>query len=156
MCFHLATGDGYDVSKLIPIRNVPWYQRMILRLLTPFYIPKVLFEILSRKIDRNYLHDGKRNLSGKKLTVQSQDYLLTDIKKTSKVFKVTINDLITGCLASALKQYFEMKGDKDTKRINICIPANIRYKHYEDLSELKLENKFAPAALDIPLFSDVK
>lgn len=37
----------------------------------------------------------------------------------------------------------------------MCIPANIRYRHYETLEELKLENKFAPVALQIPLRSDI-
>jgi hypothetical protein len=70
--------------------------------------------------------------------------------------KVTINDLVTSCLSSTIKQYFEMKGDKNTKEIHICIPANIRYKHYETIDEIKMENKFAPVDLIIPLYSDVK
>jgi hypothetical protein len=49
-----------------------------------------------------------------------------------------------------------MKGDNKTKEIQICIPANIRYKHYETIDEIKMENKFAPVDLIIPLYSDVK
>lgn len=47
-------------------------------------------------------------------------------------------------------------GDTKTNEISICIPANIRYRHYETLEELKLENKFAPVAVVIPLKADLK
>lgn len=44
-----------------------------------------------------------------------------------------------------------MKGDTKTTSVNIVIPANIRFKHYETIDELKLENKFAPIPVVIPL-----
>jgi hypothetical protein len=49
-----------------------------------------------------------------------------------------------------------MIGDKKTDHINIAIPANIRYSHYESWEKVKLENKFAPVPLTIPLDSDIK
>ena len=41
--------------------------------------------------------------------------------------KVTINDLFLGCMSVATRQYFESVGDKVTNKINIVIPANIRF-----------------------------
>jgi hypothetical protein len=35
------------------------------------------------------------------------------------------------------------------------IPANIRYQHYEKVEDIKLENKFAPIPLTIPLSKDL-
>lgn len=49
-----------------------------------------------------------------------------------------------------------MKGDTETKKINIVIPANIRFKHYETFEQIKFENKFAPIALSIPIEKDVQ
>ena len=35
--------------------------------------------------------------------------------------------------------------------MQICIPANIRWQLYEKFEDVKLENKFAPVALSIPI-----
>ena len=35
------------------------------------------------------------------------------------------------------------------------MPANIRFKHYETVEELKLENKFAAINLKIPLLDNI-
>ena len=37
---------------------------------------------------------------------------MSDVKLASKGLKVTINDLISSCVATAVSQYFELKGDK--------------------------------------------
>lgn len=63
---------------------------------------------------------------------------------------------MTSCLATAVKQYFELKGDSKTDRINIAIPANIRFAHYGSWEKVKFENKFAPCPLVIPLDNDIK
>lgn len=39
--------------------------------------------------------------------------------------------------------------------MNIAIPANIRFKHYETWEEVKFENKFAPMPMTIPLHEDI-
>ena len=44
-----------------------------------------------------------------------------------------------------------MKGDTKTDKLNIVIPANIRFHHYETIEQLKMENKFAPISMTIPL-----
>lgn len=96
-----------------------------------------------------------RKLSGKKLCATSDDIKIADVKKASKDLKVTINDLVTACTASALNQYFESKGAKDIKTLNFAIPANIRFAHYPTWDKVKFENKFAPFSLTIPLNSDL-
>ena len=70
---------------------------------------------------------------------------------------MTINDLVTACLATGIKQYFESKGDKhNTKKINIGIPGNIRFGPYESWKDVKFENKFAPMPIVVPLENDIK
>ena len=111
--------------------------------------------MLGVKQDYNILNDGVKVLSGKKLVYTSSDILFKDVKDCSKALKVTINDLLTACLASGLKQYMELKGDNKTKKVNLAIPANIRFKHYGSWDKVKFENKFAPVPLTIPLNKDV-
>jgi hypothetical protein len=48
-----------------------------------------------------------------------------------------------------------MKGDTKTDKINIVIPANIRFAHYGSWEKVKFENKFAPVPLEIPLDSNI-
>jgi|688.fasta_scaffold486860_1 hypothetical protein len=43
---------------------------------------------------------------------------------------------------------------KETTKLNIAMPANIRWSRYERNEDVKLENKFAPYPLTIPLLSD--
>jgi hypothetical protein len=71
--FHLANGDVYDTSKMIQIKKVPFIQRMILRLTFIFYLPKLIITSLVAKIDRNPLHDSKKNLTGTKKAAYSGD-----------------------------------------------------------------------------------
>jgi hypothetical protein len=126
MNYHIGQGDKFDVSALMPIRKISFIQRMIIRLSFVFYLPRVLKKYLKIVQDRNVLHDGERKLSGRKIAATSSDILFKDVKAAAKHKKVTINDLITSCMATGVKQYFDLKGEK-AKKINIAIPANIRF-----------------------------
>ncbi len=66
---------------------------------------------------KNPLYDGVRNLSGRKLVATSEDFLFNDLKNASKKLKVSFNDLLTACLSTSIKQYFEESGDKATDSI---------------------------------------
>jgi WS/DGAT C-terminal domain len=54
-----------------------------------------------------------------------------------------------------VKQYFEEKGDTKTNKMNIAIPATIRFSHYGTWEKVKFENKFAPMPMTIPLVRDL-
>jgi len=123
--------------------------------MVPFLLPKLLLNAFFSNPIRSPLHDGKRLLTGKKVAASSTDILFQDIKTCSKQLQVTINDLITSCLSATLKQYFEIKGDITTNRTHIVIPANIRFQNYQKRSEIKLQNKFAPIQVTIPLSSNL-
>ena len=73
----------------------------------------------------------------------------------SKIHKITINDLVTACLGTAVKEYIDNHGGNDIKKLNIAIPANIRFSHYPTWEDVKFENKFAPVPLTIPLERDL-
>lgn len=68
----------------------------------------------------------------------------------------TINDLITSASATALSKFFKANGDLKTKEINIVQPANIRWEFYPTRESVKMENKFAPTQLRIPLIDDLQ
>lgn len=108
------------------------------------------------KQDKNILHDGSRtNLSGTKHIAMGEAISFADIKKASRHFGVTINDVMMCALSNALAQFFEEQKDT-SKQINIIIPANIRWKMYKTFENVVLENKFAPVALKLPLIKDPK
>ena len=155
MAFILATSDNYDQSAMFPIKRIPFAQKLALRLSVPFLMIKALSKFMLNRVQKNIWHDGKRELSGNKIVSSSQDFLISDVKRAAKKKGVTINDMITACLSASVKQFFEMKGDTHTKEISIVIPANIRFKPYACLNEVKLENKFAAVPLRIPLCNDL-
>lgn len=95
-------------------------------------------------------------LTGVKKAASSKDYTIPEVKVTAKHLGITINDLLTSCLSVAVKQYFLSKGDTKSDVINIIMPANIRFKHYETVEELKLENKFAGINLNVPLLETIE
>jgi hypothetical protein len=101
------------------------------------------------------LNDGVRELSGRKLSATSSDIRFAEVKSASKKLKVTINDMVTACAGTALKQYFVKKGCKDVTSVNIAIPANIRFAHYPTWEAVKFENKFAPFPMTVPLELDL-
>ena len=127
MNYHICQGDTFDMDSLIPIRKISFFQRLMIRLSFIFYVPRLLIRLASIKREKHVLNDGERKLSGRKIAATSSDILFKDIKTAAKFKGVTINDLITSCLATGVKQYMILKGDKDTKKFNIVIPANIRF-----------------------------
>ena len=136
-------------------RKITFLERMFLRLSFPIFLPKIIWNLLATCQDLNPLHDGSRRLSGKKLCATSSDILFSEVKAASRAIKVTINDMITACLGSAVKEYFEINGDSKSSSINIAIPANIRFAHYPTWESVKFENKFAPVPMTIPLIKDL-
>jgi len=114
-------------------RKITTIERVLIRLSVLVFIPKVIWNVLSTRQDKNVLNDGKRNLSGKKLSATSSDIPFAKVKAASKALKVTINDMVTACLGSAVKEYMESKGDTKCNSVNIAIPANVRFEHYPNL-----------------------
>lgn len=98
----------------MPIRSVSFVERLILRSTFLFYLPRVALRMMKIKLQKNPLHDGKRQLSGIKKLGTSSDLRFDEVKAASKHFKVTINDIVTCCLGNAVKQYFVSKNDTET------------------------------------------
>ena len=60
---------------MLAVKKIPFWNRMMMRVIFPIFIPKIFYEYLTRKVDRNGLHDGIRNLSGNKVIECSKDFV---------------------------------------------------------------------------------
>ena len=124
--------------------------------MAPLMMPALFIDAFATKVLRNPMHDGKRNLTGVKKCAISDLFSFAEIKATSKTLKVTINDLMTSSLSVAVSRYFKEKDPaSNNKLLNVALPANIRWGPYEKFDDVKLENKFAPYPLTIPLSENI-
>lgn len=155
MCAHLALGDTYDTSALLKMREVPFWQKLLLVLSLPLYIPKIFYTLVTNTVHKNPLHDGIRKLDGIKKAASSGSIKFKDVKDCAKRLNITINDLAMSCLSTSIKQYFISVGDTKTDSIHLGIPASIRFSIYKSIKELKLENKFGPIPLTLPLYEEL-
>ena len=128
MAMNLQFDRTYDASKLIPFKPIGFCQRWMVRACVPFYIPIILWESYLRRKDRNPLHDGRRKLTGVKKLALSKEFDFQTIKKTSRSFGITINELMIAALSMAMARLFKDRGDEKSKRMRIAVPANIRWK----------------------------
>jgi hypothetical protein len=85
MNFHIGQGDTFQADALMPFpRKITFIERLLIRASFPFYLPKLAKTFFSIKQDKNVLHDGKRELSGKKLCATSGDIKFPEVKAASK------------------------------------------------------------------------
>ena len=155
LSFINATSDNFDVKALFPIKNVPFMHQLLLKLSVPLYLPRIFIGFLTSSLKKNPLHDGKRILSGHRMIKTSKFFSFDDVKNAAHAYNITINDLITSCLATSVKQYFISKGDTTTDSINLVIPASIRFGNYPTMEQVELQNKFAVVPLKLPLDADL-
>lgn len=103
------------------------------------------------KADKNCLTKARGDsLCGKINTITSLPISLPDLKDMTKKFNLTVNDAVMCAASTGLKTLFNEKKDKST-RVNIVIPANIRFNFYKKRDDVLLENKFAAIPLSMPL-----
>ena len=136
MALNLQLDETYDISKLIPFKPVSHLYRWMVRLMVPFYIPVILWESLMMGVDRNPLHDGRRELTGDKRIAISKEFNFAEIKSTSRALDVTINELMIAALSMATARVFKDRGQADIRQMSIAVPANIRWRYYETYEEV--------------------
>lgn len=153
----LQCDDKFSPDKLIKAGRIKFFQRMMLRLMAPFALPSLAWDLIKTKAFKNPLHDGIRNLSGVKKVAYSDFFSFPEVKATSKTFGVTINDLMTAALAVGVKRIFNKMDPKcDVKDMVMAFPANIRWSRFEKWEDVELVNKFAPMEIILPLSADPK
>ena len=139
---------------MLKFPKMPLWVRMYYRLAVPFKVPRLLLEAFFTSVDRNPLHDGKRELVGKKKIHVSECFSLEHTKACGKALGMTINEFMICSLSVTLKTWFEELGDTKTNKVRIGVPVNIRWQMYETYDDVKLENKFAPMPVQIDIVKD--
>lgn len=111
MAMNLQLSETYDTGKLLPFKEITFWQRCMVRAMIPFYLPIILWESYLRRRDRNPLHDGSRKLTGEKRVALSKEYDFEIIKKASRSLGVTINELMVSALSVSTAHLFKDRGD---------------------------------------------
>ena len=100
--------------------------------------------------DDNAFTKGKKSMTGNLNLASSKVLSVKEMKVVSKKSGITINDIVMSSMSTALHEYFNLNEDQ-TELIQVLLPANIRFKFYEKIEDIKLENKFAGIPLKVPL-----
>jgi hypothetical protein len=98
-------------------------------------------------------------LSANMNVTTSKGINIDKLKATGKSKGVTINDVVLAAFTTSLNDIMsenEMKKPKDQRKelpekLNIVMPANIRFGFYPSREKVKYENKFTAVPLQIPL-----
>lgn len=77
------------------------------------------------------------------------------LKALSKTINLTINDIVVSAMSCSMNKLFKEHGDPQ-KEFRVFIPANIRFRFYPTVDDVKLENKFAALPFKCPLAEDMK
>ena len=83
-------------------RKITFFDRILIRLSFFYFLPQVFWKMIKVKQDLNPLNDGIKKLSGNKISATSTDIDFQEFKRASKVLKLTINDIVTACVGSAI------------------------------------------------------
>ena len=129
--------------------------KIICRLAVPFYLPLLVMSAFVGGMVSLNMATKTKNITGEMNCASSSVLKLQEIKDVSKKLGITINDLVSSSISVALKKVFVENND-NSDEVLICIPANIRFKFYPSVSEVKLENKFSAIPIVLPLTENME
>jgi diacylglycerol O-acyltransferase len=91
-------------------------------------------------------------LQVEKKVAWSKPISLAQVKAIRRALDATVNDVLMGALAGALKRYLESRGDtpREIGTLRAVVPVNLRPKHKEP----RLGNHFGLVFLDLPVGMD--
>ena len=127
-----------------------WSFSIISWILCPFFMLGGALYMNSRStVNDPLLHRG-RQLDGRKSTAYAGPYQIEDIKRVSRHFGTTINNLLLSIVLSAFKSYFKEENGEEVENMNMALPVNCRWKPTQ-ASPLVLNNKFCAFIQKFPL-----
>ena len=100
-------------------------EKFLIRLKSCLYFPYNIARSIIPKHKRVTSLDCL-NLSGKKRMVYSQPIQLELIKSIKRQLNVTVNDVMLGCLATSIHNYFRKRNEKAPKDFFVCVPVDTR------------------------------
>jgi hypothetical protein len=146
----LAASKEYNRSYFLKSNDASFFEKLFLRCLTPFYIPKMIVQALLSRADSNSLVANKGPLTGKINISSAPPINLVALKVVTKKLKITVNDILLCALTTSLSKIFKENNEK-VDNVTLMIPANIRFKFYAERKDVRLENKFAAIPLSVPI-----
>lgn len=109
----LSLTSEYDLSFFIKIKEPTFMQKMMIRVMAPFYLPVLLWRSITMATDKNFLTAKKnKKLSGVLNCCASDNMVFSDVKMLSKQLGCTINDLMTTVLSTAMGKFFKENGEE--------------------------------------------
>lgn len=107
MCMTLAMGAEYNRDFFVKSSDAKWYEAIFVRILSFFYIPRMIKDLVLARSDDNYITRKKKDGLSGVLNVRTTDKVdFRLLKALSKTIKVTINDIVTSALTTALHKIF--------------------------------------------------
>ena len=112
----------------------------MLEICKPFTATYAFLFFLFWSTDNNLIKSNV-NLKSKKNNAICKTFSVPELKRVSKHYGCTLNDVVLSILSSSLKQYFETHGDEKTQSINLLVPFSLR-ELPKTIAEHKMNNDF--------------
>ncbi|MBN8589967.1 MAG: DUF1298 domain-containing protein [Rhodothermia bacterium] len=116
-------------------------------------VPLTAIPVLVRRLlwipDRSMLHGPK--MAGKKRFAWTPPISMKDVKALKNAMGATVNDVLMSCVSGAFSRYLSAKGQTVPTKVRTAMPVNLRTLG----DEIKMENEFSIAFLELPLHPDV-
>jgi hypothetical protein len=104
MCMILSLSEQYGREYFVKSDDAKWWQALLIRLMSPFYLFKILQNTIFLKQDDNFITKTYNNeLTGRLRVASSEQLDFRLIKALQKTINVTINDIITTAVSKAMK-----------------------------------------------------
>ena len=104
-CLFSSLSLEYDSTNLPGMKQVPWFKRFFIFLISPLLVLYVLIKVQLAPNDENIMKNSEPK-TGRKTGAYSKDLDLPAMKKYCKANKMTINDYTTSLLSVSLREYF--------------------------------------------------
>jgi hypothetical protein len=157
MAVQACFSDEFSPDYFLPFRNVSIFTQMLLRISFPFYLPLVILSAAFTERDDNCFTRGKASMKGELNCATSSRMHIADIKSLAKSKGVTVNDIVLSATSVAFNQTFKAQpvGNSTPSEVQVLIPANIRFRMYQNKNDARMENKFAGLPLRVPLLQSM-
>jgi len=113
LSMNLQADPGYNLEKVIKFPTIPWYTKLMLRLMLPISVIRLALLLISLKVAKNAMRDpSKEKFTGNKFCKYSEKISFDAVKKTSRTLKCTINDIMTCALSKAVSDFLKKRDDQ--------------------------------------------
>jgi len=118
-----GSGNNNSLSRPEP-KKLTEKQKVFLRIKSSLYFPYNIARSLLPKFKQMTSFDC--SVSGRKRLIYTKPISLKLIKTIKSRLNVTVNDVLLGCLATSLHNFFRKRNEKTPKNFISCIPIDTR------------------------------